>query len=73
MAHPVFTKSWAAARRTGLAAHAGWTLFRAKYRGKPVRMTVLLLLLALSGYLLYLDITIRDAFEGRKFALPDVV
>ncbi len=70
MAHPVFTNSWAAVRRAGSAAHAGWTWFRAKYRGKPVRMTVLLLLLALSGYLLYLDITIRDAFEGRKFALP---
>ncbi len=37
---------------------------------KAIRLTVLLLLLALSGYTLYLDFTIRDAFEGRKFALP---
>ncbi len=70
MAHPVFPKCWAAVRRAASALHAGWSWFRSKYRGKPVRMTVLLLLLALSGYLLYLDITIRDAFEGRKFALP---
>ncbi len=28
------------------------------------------LLLALSGLILYLDTSIRDAFEGRKFALP---
>jgi penicillin-binding protein 1B len=30
----------------------------------------LLLLLGLSGYIYYLDVTIREAFEGRKFALP---
>ncbi|MEO8331507.1 MAG: penicillin-binding protein 1B, partial [Gallionella sp.] len=37
---------------------------------KALRLIVLLLLLGLSGYVLYLDITIREAFEGRKFALP---
>ncbi len=31
---------------------------------------LLSLLLCLSGYLLYLDMTIREAFEGRRFALP---
>ena len=31
---------------------------------------MLLLLLGLSGYIYYLDVTIREAFEGRKFALP---
>jgi penicillin-binding protein 1B len=35
-----------------------------------VRLIVLLFLLVLSGYVYYLDITIREAFEGRKFALP---
>ncbi|MBI5005588.1 MAG: penicillin-binding protein 1B [Nitrosomonadales bacterium] len=38
--------------------------------GKALRVTVLLLLLALSGYIFYLDVVIREAFEGRKFALP---
>ncbi|MBI4809441.1 MAG: penicillin-binding protein 1B [Nitrosomonadales bacterium] len=38
--------------------------------GKALRVTALLLLLALSGYIFYLDVTIREAFEGRKFALP---
>ncbi|MFZ2160872.1 MAG: penicillin-binding protein 1B [Sideroxyarcus sp.] len=38
--------------------------------GKALRLVVLLILLGLSGYILYLDITIREAFEGRKFALP---
>ena len=37
---------------------------------RAVRLIALLLLLGLSGYILYLDITIREAFEGRKFALP---
>lgn len=37
---------------------------------RAIRLSVLVLLLALSGYILYLDITIREAFEGRKFALP---
>lgn len=35
-----------------------------------LRLVVWTLLLALAGFILYLDITIRDAFEGRKFALP---
>lgn len=38
--------------------------------GKAVRLVVLLLLLGLSGYIYYLDVTIREAFDGRKFALP---
>ncbi len=37
---------------------------------RALRLIVLLFLLGLSGYILYLDITIREAFEGRKFALP---
>lgn len=41
-----------------------------KILGKMVRLFVLLLLLALSGYIYYLDVTIQEAFEGRKFALP---
>jgi penicillin-binding protein 1B len=44
--------------------------FNFRKYGKSVRLVVLLLLLGLSGYILYLDITIREAFEGRKFALP---
>jgi penicillin-binding protein 1B len=44
--------------------------FKLKWHGSTVRLIVLLLLLALSGYIYYLDVTIRDAFEGRKFALP---
>lgn len=41
-----------------------------KLPGKPVRVVVLLMLLVFSGYIYYLDVTIRDAFDGRKFALP---
>ena len=41
-----------------------------KSYGKAVRLVVLLLLLGLSGYIYYLDVTIREAFDGRKFALP---
>lgn len=41
-----------------------------KLPGKGVRIVLLLLLLSLSGYTYYLDVTIREAFEGRKFALP---
>ena len=41
-----------------------------KLPGKPVRLVALLLLLGLSGYIYYLDVTIREAFDGRKFALP---
>jgi penicillin-binding protein 1B len=46
--------------------------FRFNFRShaRAIRLIVLLLLLGLSGYLLYLDITIREAFEGRKFAVP---
>lgn len=41
-----------------------------KSHAKALRLAVLLLLLGLSGYVYYLDVTIREAFEGRKFALP---
>ena len=41
-----------------------------KSLGKVVRLIVLLLLLGLSGYIYYLDVTIREAFDGRKFAMP---
>lgn len=49
-----------------------WNKFRSaiKSHHRPLRLIVLLLLLGLSGYIYYLDVTIRDAFEGRKFALP---
>ena len=41
-----------------------------KSYGKALRLVVLLILLGLSGYIYYLDTTIREAFDGRKFALP---
>ncbi len=44
--------------------------FKLNPRGKAFRLSVLFLLLGLSGYIFYLDITIRVAFDGRKFALP---
>ena len=44
--------------------------FNFKLPGTAVRLVALLLLLGLSGYIYYLDVTIREAFEGRKFALP---
>jgi penicillin-binding protein 1B len=49
-----------------------WNKFRSSFRGhgKALRVTALLLLLGLSAYIFYLDVTIRAAFEGRKFALP---
>ena len=49
-----------------------WDKFSFKFQmpGKTMRVAALLLLLGLSGYIYYLDTTIREAFEGRKFALP---
>jgi len=44
--------------------------FNFRLSGKTVRLAALLLLLGLSVYILYLDISIREAFDGRKFALP---
>jgi penicillin-binding protein 1B len=44
--------------------------FHFKLSGRAVRMVALLLLLGLSGYVFYLDVTVREAFDGRKFALP---
>ena len=40
------------------------------FRHRVFRVLVLLLGLGLSGYLYYLDVTIREAFDGRKFAVP---
>ncbi len=37
---------------------------------RRVRLAALFLLLALSGYLVYLDHVVRDQFEGKRFALP---
>lgn len=51
-----------------------WSKFRYssgfKLIGKIGRVVVLLILLGLSGYIYYLDVTIREAFDGRKFSLP---
>ena len=44
--------------------------FKFRLPGKALRIVALLLLLGISGYAYYLDATIREAFEGRKFALP---
>lgn len=41
-----------------------------KKPGLALRLVAWSLLLVLAGFTLYLDITIREAFEGRKFALP---
>jgi penicillin-binding protein 1B len=37
---------------------------------KRLRLIGLVLLLLLAGFTLYLDFRVRDAFEGRRFALP---
>jgi len=37
---------------------------------KRLRLTGLVLLWLLAGFTLYLDFRVRDAFEGRRFALP---
>ena len=37
---------------------------------KRIRIAALLLMLALAGYLVYLDHVVRQQFEGRRFALP---
>src|SRR5512139_4293724 len=49
-----------------------WNRFRFHFKsfGGVMRLVALLLFLALSGYVFYLDVTIREAFEGRRFALP---
>lgn len=43
---------------------------RALLGSRWLRVVVLLALLLLSFFLLYLDITIREAFEGKRFSLP---
>jgi penicillin-binding protein 1B len=47
-----------------------FSTFRRFMSWKRLRPFGLTLLLILSGYTLYLDIRVRDAFEGRRFALP---
>ena len=37
---------------------------------KRLRLIGLALLLLFAGFTLYLDFRVRDAFEGRRFALP---
>lgn len=44
--------------------------FRRYLAWKRLRPIGLVLLLLLSGFTLYLDFRVRDAFEGRRFALP---
>jgi penicillin-binding protein 1B len=41
-----------------------------KSPGKLISAFLILFILVFGGYLYYLDTEIRDAFEGRKFALP---
>jgi penicillin-binding protein 1B len=43
---------------------------QAFFAGGRLRVGVLLVLLCLSAFLLYLDVTIRDTFEGKRFSLP---
>ncbi len=40
------------------------------FRAKPLRLSLLFLALLLSAYALYLDITVRVQFEGKRWALP---
>ena len=44
--------------------------FRQYLTWKRLRLFGLALLLLLAGFTLYLDFRVRDAFEGRRFALP---
>jgi penicillin-binding protein 1B len=49
-----------------------WPKLKVKLRspGKVISAALILFVLVFGGYLYYLDTEIRDAFEGRKFALP---
>jgi penicillin-binding protein 1B len=49
-----------------------WDRFRSGFNSHRgvLRLFMLLFLLGVSGYIYYLDVTIREAFEGRKFAVP---
>jgi penicillin-binding protein 1B len=66
MKAPQFRQIRAIVARAAAVGRKGWR----RIEGRPVRIVGLALLLAVSAYLLYLDVTIRDAFEGRRFALP---
>ncbi|UCH53077.1 MAG: penicillin-binding protein 1B [Pseudomonadota bacterium] len=61
-----FRRLNAAVARFAALARSSWRALR----GQPLRIAALLGVLLLSAYLLYLDFTVRDAFEGKKFALP---
>lgn len=58
--------SWFRSRLIPFLHHRALPIFR----HRALRILFLLLLLGLSGYVYYLDVTIREAFEGRKFAVP---
>ncbi|MDD5057588.1 MAG: penicillin-binding protein 1B [Sideroxydans sp.] len=49
-----------------------WNRFHFNFKSFAMAagLIALLLSLALAGYIYYLDATIREAFDGRKFALP---
>ena len=47
-----------------------WNKLVSPFKSRAFRVAVLLGLLALAGYVFYLDVTIREAFDGRKFSLP---
>jgi penicillin-binding protein 1B len=44
--------------------------FSILYKSRVLRIIFLLAMLALAAYVWYLDATIREAFNGRKFSLP---
>jgi penicillin-binding protein 1B len=46
------------------------SILRQYFTWKRLRLVGLALLLLLAGFTLYLDFRVRDAFEGRRFALP---
>ncbi len=64
MARAFFAKLRSVLHR--LRPHNLW----AAAKSRPARIVFLLLLLGLSGYMLYLDIIIRGAFEEKRYALP---
>ncbi len=47
-----------------------WKKIISPFKSRAFRVSALLVLLALAGYVFYLDVTIREAFDGRKFSLP---
>jgi penicillin-binding protein 1B len=47
-----------------------WKKITSILKSRALRIFALLALLGLAGYVFYLDVTIREAFDGRKFSLP---